>query len=113
MTETTETKDKLQESSEVLKKDITDYMKLQTAELSDSFELMYQLNQAAIGKYTELIDEAGTLTERANTLSEQESSVSSFLSNLSLIEQDIGKLENTIGKLEDYCTLLEKKLGRS
>ena len=106
MTENT----KLQESTENLTKAIAEYMHLQTEELSDTFELVFQLNQAAIGKYGELVDEAANLKDKATALQEQEIGVASFLSNLSVIEDDISHLENTISKLEGYCSLLESKV---
>ncbi|EAY16497.1 hypothetical protein TVAG_348070 [Trichomonas vaginalis G3] len=98
-------------AAEDLTKNIAEYMQLQAEELSDNFELVFQLNQAAIGKYGELVDEASSLKEKASALQEQEIGVASFLSNLSVIEADITTLEDTISKLEGYCTLLESKVA--
>jgi len=100
----------LHEAAEKLSQDISEYLHLQTEELSDTFELVFQLNQAAIGKYGELVDEAAGLKEKATALQEQEIGVASFLSNLSVIEDDISHLESTISKLEGYCSLMESKL---
>ena len=100
----------LNHAAEVLSKDVSEYMKLQTEELSDTFELVCKLNQAAIGRYGELIKEASGLKEKAKALQEQEIGVASFLSNLSVVEQDITHLEQTIEKLEKYCSLLEQKV---
>ena len=100
----------LNHAAEVLSKDVSEYMKLQTEELSDTFELVFKLNQAAIGRYGELIQEASGLKEKAKALQEQEIGVASFLSNLSVVEQDITHLEQTIEKLEKYCSLLEQKV---
>lgn len=104
------TVESIQQAAEGLEKDIARYMTLQTEELSDTFELIFNLNQAAIGKYGELIQEADGLKEKAKLLQEQEIGVASFLSNLNVIEEDITKLEETITKLENYCTLLEQKV---
>lgn len=106
----TDTKKILDQAAEVLTNDIKSYMHLQTEELSNTFEYIFQLNQAAIGKYSELIQEAETLREKSRMLQEQEIGVSSFLSNLFVVEQDITRLEQTIDKLERYCTLLEQKV---
>ena len=102
--------DSIQQSAEALENDIIKYMQLQTEELSDTFDLVFKLNQAAIGKYSELIHEADALREKAKSLQEQEIGIASFLSNLSVIEDDISRLEATITKLENYCTLLEQKV---
>ncbi|OHT06270.1 hypothetical protein TRFO_25672 [Tritrichomonas foetus] len=103
----------LKKAAEVLSKDVATYMHLQTEELSDTFELVFKLNQAAIGRYGELIQEASVLKEKAKSLQEQEIGVASFLSNLSVVEQDITHLEATIEKLEKYCSLLEQKVMKS
>lgn len=103
---------KISEAAKALSKDIAEYMQLQTEELSDTFELVFQLNQAAIGKYGEFVDEAAALKDKAVALQEQEIGVASFLSNLSVIESDITNLEDTISKLESYCTLLESKVAK-
>ena len=108
-----ENSNQISEAAKNLTKDIAEYMQLQTEELSDTFELVFQLNQAAIGKYGEFVDEAAALKDKAAALQEQEIGVASFLSNLSVIESDITKLEDTISKLESYCTLLESKVAKS
>jgi biogenesis of lysosome-related organelles complex 1 subunit 2 len=102
----------LHDAAAALSSDISAYMQLQTEELADTFELVFTLNQAAIGRYGELIQEAAGLREKAKALQEQEIGIASFLSNLTVIEQDIAKLEDAIGKLERYCTLLEQKAVR-
>ena len=102
----------LHEAARALSGDIARYMKLQTEELSDTFELVFKLNQAAIGRYGELIKEAENLRDKAKALQEQEIGVASFLSNLTVIESDISRLEETIAKLEGYCTLLEQKVAK-
>lgn len=109
----TDTEKILNKAAEVLSTDIASYMHLQTEELSDTFELVFQLNQAAIGRYGELIQEASCLKEKAKMLQEQEIGIASFLSNLSVVEHDITRLEATIDKLERYCTLLEQKVMKS
>lgn len=111
-TEQTEAQ-RIQAAAAELGKDVEKYMELQTQELSDTFELVFKLNHAAIGKYGELIEEAAGLREKAKVLQEQEIGIASFLSNLSVIESDIGRLEETIGKLESYCTLLEQKVSKT
>ena len=103
----------LHEAAKALSSDIARYMQLQTEELSDTFELVFKLNQAAIGRYGELIKEAENLKDKAKSLQEQEIGVASFLSNLTVIEADISRLEETISKLEGYCTILEEKVARS
>lgn len=103
----------LMEAARLLGDDISKYMKLQTAELSDTFELVFKLNQAAIGRYAELTQEAATLKDRAKRLQEQEIGVASFLGNLAVIEGDLSNLEATIQKLESYCQLLEQKVATS
>jgi biogenesis of lysosome-related organelles complex 1 subunit 2 len=102
----------IHDAAEALSSDVAQYMQLQTEELSDTFELVFKLNQAAIGKYGELVQEAATLKEKARSLQEQEIGIASFLSNLSVIEQDILKLEKAIQKLENYTTLLEQKAAK-
>ena len=109
----TDTQKILSEATEVLSNDIASYMHLQTEELSDAFELVFQLNQAAIGRYGELIQEASCLKEKAKMLQEQEIGIASFLSNLAVVENDITRLEATIDKLERYCTLLEQKVMKT
>lgn len=101
------------ESTKALEKNIEEYLKLQTEELSDSFELIYKLNQAAMGRFGELEEEAGQLAGKAHMLQEQEIGIASFLSNLGVIESDLTRLEETIGKLEGYCSLLESKIARA
>ena len=81
----TDTEKILNKAAEVLSTDIASYMHLQTEELSDTFELVFQLNQAAIGRYGELIQEASCLKEKAKMLQEQEIGIASFLSNLSVV----------------------------
>lgn len=103
----------LHEAARALSSDVARYMQLQTEELSDTFELVFKLNQAAIGRYGELIKEAEGLKEKAKELQEQEIGVASFLSNLTVIESDIARLEETITKLEGYCTLLEQKVAKA
>jgi biogenesis of lysosome-related organelles complex 1 subunit 2 len=100
----------LTEATETLNKDLSEYLKLQTDKLSDSFELIYQINQAALGRYGELIQEATHLKEHAKTLQSQEIGIASFLGNLSVVEKDVTKLEETLTKLEQYCSLLESKV---
>jgi biogenesis of lysosome-related organelles complex 1 subunit 2 len=102
----------LHDAATALSSDIAAYMQLQTEELADTFELVFTLNQAAIGRYGELIQEAAGLREKAKALQEQEIGIASFLSNLTVIEQDIARLEDAIGKLERYCTLLEQKAAK-
>ena len=103
----------LHEAAQALSDDIAKYMHLQTEELSDTFELVFKLNQAAIGRYSELIQESEGLKEKAKALQEQEIGVASFLSNLTVVESDIARLEETISKLESYCTLLEQKVAKT
>ena len=103
----------IHEAAKTLSEDVEQYMQLQTKELSDTFELVFQLNQAAVGRYGELVQEAANLREKAKALQEQEIGVASFLSNLTVIEGDISRLEETITKLEKYCTELEEKVGRA
>jgi biogenesis of lysosome-related organelles complex 1 subunit 2 len=103
---------RLRDAAAALSSDVAAYAQLQTEELADSFELIFTLNQAAIGRYGELIQEAGALREKAKLLQEQEIGIASFLSNLTVIEQDIARLEDAIGKLERYCTLLEQKAAK-
>jgi biogenesis of lysosome-related organelles complex 1 subunit 2 len=102
----------LQTAAKALSEDIAQYMQLQTEELSDTFELVLKLNQAAIGRYDQLVQEATGLKEKAKSLQEQEIGVASFLSNLTVVETDIARLEGAIEKLENYCTLLEQKAGK-
>jgi biogenesis of lysosome-related organelles complex 1 subunit 2 len=102
----------LRDAAAALSSDVASYVQLQTEELSDTFELVFTLNQAAIGRYDELIQEAAGLREKAKLLQEQEIGIASFLSNLTVIEQDIARLEDAIGRLERYCTLLEQKAAR-
>jgi biogenesis of lysosome-related organelles complex 1 subunit 2 len=102
----------LHEAAATLSNDIAAYMQLQTEELSDTFELVFTLNQAAIGRYGELITEAQNLKEKAKALQEQEIGIASFLSNLVVIEEDIARLEGAIAKLEKYCGLLEQKVTK-
>lgn len=102
----------LHDTAKVLTDDLERYMKLQSEELSDTFELVFRLNQAAIGRYGELIQETGALQEKAKTLQEQEIGIASFLSNLSVIESDIKRLEDTTDRLEKYCALLEEKAAQ-
>ena len=105
-------KDILHEAAHALTQDIGEYMKLQSEELSDTFELVFRLNQAAIGRYGELIEETKDLQEKAKILQEQEFGVASFLSNLSIIEGDIKKLEEVTDRLENYCSVLEEKASK-
>ena len=100
----------MKEATEEFTNDLSEYMKLQAEELADSFELVYQINQAAIGKYGELIQEADALKDKSKVLNEQEFGIASFLGNLAVIEGDITRLEETVSKLESYCTLLESKV---
>ena len=102
----------LHEAAHVLVQDIGEYMKLQSEELSDTFELVFRLNQAAIGRYGELIEETKDLQEKAKALQEQEIGVASLLSNLSVIEGDIKKLEDVTDRLEKYCSFLEEKASK-
>ena len=103
----------LHEAAQALSGDIAKYMQLQTEELSDTFELVFKLNQAAIGRYSELIQEAEGLKEKAKALQEQEIGVASFLGNLAVVESDIARLEETISKLRSYCSLLEQKVAKT
>jgi biogenesis of lysosome-related organelles complex 1 subunit 2 len=104
--------DVIHEAAQVLTSDVAQYMQAQTEELSETFELVFKLNQAAIGKYGELVEEAESLREKAKSVQEQELGVASLLGNLSAIEQDIVKLEQSIQKLENCCALLEQKTAR-
>jgi biogenesis of lysosome-related organelles complex 1 subunit 2 len=105
--------DAITAAAEALASDVTHYAQLQTEAFSDTFELAFKLNQAAVGKYGELLQEASGLKEKAKLLQEQEIGIASFLGNLSVIENDILKLEQAMQKLENYVTLLEQKVAKS
>jgi biogenesis of lysosome-related organelles complex 1 subunit 2 len=105
--------DAIQAAAEALASNISQYAQLQTEEFSDTFELVFKLNQAAVGKYGELVQEAALLKQKARLLQEQEIGIASFLGNLSVIEQDIVKLEQAMQKLETYVTLLEQKAAKT
>jgi biogenesis of lysosome-related organelles complex 1 subunit 2 len=92
--------------------DVAAFTQLQTQQFADVFGFVQKLNLATEQRYSEIIQEAGTLRDKAKGLQEQEIGVASFLSNLAVTGTDIGHLEEAIAKLESYCTILEQKAAK-
>jgi biogenesis of lysosome-related organelles complex 1 subunit 2 len=102
----------VEEAAAALADGLGSFIQHQTEELADTFDLVFTTNQAAVDRYSGILEEAINLKEKSKLLEEQEIGIASFLSNLMVISDDLTRLENAIGKLEKYTSLLERKVAK-
>jgi len=100
------------ESTKLMFKNVSEYLKSELQATSLDFQLLENMNEVTKQKYTELNTVANNLSVFLEDLQKKYRDFEPYLKKIEQIDNNVGELENTVQLLDEYTKRLEEKFKK-